>query len=715
MRVLKENCYKNVEASRKKEMLIILLLFAFTFLFRTLISIKYGMIRTTTDELRYIQFAQSFANGHSTVARGTRFNYTRILYPLLISFSYHIFPDPIKAYKVILTLNALFVSLAFFPIYGMCKRFFSNKKEIFLVLFLCCIIFPENNYSLYIVQENLYYLLMCISLFLVVKFVFECKKADKLLVFQIGIVSFLLYITKEIGLVFILSVLIILPIILWLNDIKNKIMPLSLIYLVTTISPIIFYRGICNRFLTSPIISSSSNTLSRILSHFSDATLFANAPYIALWYIFSIIVVTAFFPIIMIVIGYDKMYIGEKCLVIFCGIYYFLSALVTYVDFYEELVTFRFHYRYLFHVYPLLIILFISLFKHDLNSISKNKIITIIILVIGISLVWDNFSNGSLIDCLYFALNDYDSFDAMDINSVKALTLISLAIIMACFELKKTHLIKIVAIVSIFIVSIYTNVCIWRNSRDNILSENVQMSIHDVNIINNYFEHNGVSNDDKENILVLGNGPAMYECFLRPQYMYSVLNEFINYWKVSGKIDFEDINYYGIRQDSGYGYSYKRTNHLIPQYIITQKCIDFIGYNEEAIGLSKIHLYKNVGSYVNISDDISGVTADDWVLEEGMNIYFTSEDNTDSTAHIMLSLTNNLFPKGLDVHISDGAGNGNIIELQPGENTIYLDVHRNEETDIFYVKIVAQDYRIVGEDPRHLTFMLKGFEVNERN
>lgn len=144
---IKSEIYKN-------DKLYLFLVCVASFFFHFYFSNYIKKISTYNDELLYTSIARSLNRHHSVLVYNTFYNFRKILYPLLIAPAY-ISHDLVQQEDIIACLNCLFLSLGIIPVYLLAKHFLQNRIYIFLV----CILFLISSdwaYSLTFMSESLY-------------------------------------------------------------------------------------------------------------------------------------------------------------------------------------------------------------------------------------------------------------------------------------------------------------------------------------------------------------------------------------------------------------------------------------------------------------------------------------------------------------------------------------------------------------------------------
>ena len=135
--------------------------------------VRYGLGRRAVapwifvDELIYSELAKSFADGGSFAIREAPVGWGYgILYPLLISPAYRLFDAVPDAYAAAKAINALVISLAALPAYGLARRLLGHGTS--LVAAVLAVALPSLLYAGTLMTENLFYPLFLLAALLLV-------------------------------------------------------------------------------------------------------------------------------------------------------------------------------------------------------------------------------------------------------------------------------------------------------------------------------------------------------------------------------------------------------------------------------------------------------------------------------------------------------------------------------------------------------------------
>jgi hypothetical protein len=130
---------------------------------RWLAALPVRQPRIFRDELLHWQLAQSFVTHRPFLVSGEVVDYPAVLYPALLSLGLHI-ADPHLAFQVAHALNALMVSAVVFAAYALTRELGGHRDA--LAVAALAGLAPGGGYSVFIMEENLYYPLFVASCWL---------------------------------------------------------------------------------------------------------------------------------------------------------------------------------------------------------------------------------------------------------------------------------------------------------------------------------------------------------------------------------------------------------------------------------------------------------------------------------------------------------------------------------------------------------------------
>jgi hypothetical protein len=130
---------------------------------RWLAALPVRQPRIFRDELLHWQLAQSFVSHRPFLVSGEVVDYPAVLYPALLSLGLHI-GDPHLAFQIAHALNALMVSAVVLAAYALAREIGSHREA--LAVAALAALAPGGGYSVFIMEENLYYPLFVASCWL---------------------------------------------------------------------------------------------------------------------------------------------------------------------------------------------------------------------------------------------------------------------------------------------------------------------------------------------------------------------------------------------------------------------------------------------------------------------------------------------------------------------------------------------------------------------
>ena len=130
---------------------------------RWLAALPVRQPRIFRDELLHWQLAQSYVSHRPFLVSGEVVDYPAVLYPALLSLGLHV-GDPHLAFQMAHGLNALMVSAVVLAAYALTREIGSHREA--LTVAALAGLAPVSGYSLFIMEENLYYPLFVASCWL---------------------------------------------------------------------------------------------------------------------------------------------------------------------------------------------------------------------------------------------------------------------------------------------------------------------------------------------------------------------------------------------------------------------------------------------------------------------------------------------------------------------------------------------------------------------
>lgn len=194
----------NKEINRKRLWMITSFVFAISVIIRfTLANFNKALV-VYNDELRYFHLSRSLLEQGELLIRNAATDYQKILYSIFIMPSF-LFKELKMQLKCIAFLNSIYVSSAVFPVLLLALQVLKKEWDIIFVVVLA-IIMPNMAMSMTFMSENIYYPMSLWVCWLIIHELKEKKlvrKSGKGIL--LGVLGYLLYLNKEIGLAFLMA------------------------------------------------------------------------------------------------------------------------------------------------------------------------------------------------------------------------------------------------------------------------------------------------------------------------------------------------------------------------------------------------------------------------------------------------------------------------------------------------------------------------------
>jgi len=194
--------------------LVTIALFLLSFIIRLYYSFWTGpMVQAAyPDETRFFDIARSLAGEGQIFVRGIPADFQKILYSIIIAPSFILTGDQLTQMNIIRVINCLTISSVVFPVTLLAKKL-SSSKTVILIVLLVTITLPDMAYSASFLSEVLYMPLVIWLFYFVYIALAEQTKPKRMFYFGIlGFLTYLVYLTKEIGAAFIIAAIILLVI-----------------------------------------------------------------------------------------------------------------------------------------------------------------------------------------------------------------------------------------------------------------------------------------------------------------------------------------------------------------------------------------------------------------------------------------------------------------------------------------------------------------------
>ncbi len=345
-------------------------------------------IEVLPDEIRYYSIARSMFFGDGLLFRGAATDYQKIGYALYL-MPFFLIKNGILRMKAITLGNAIIMMASIFPLYGIMKRLHMSQKAKFIFL-TCFIVFPDLMYSASFMAETSYWPIVMLFIYL---WMVNGEKKSILISIIMGLVAYIGYLTKEIFLALILSIVfyeIVYPIIEYLVEKKAK--KLKEYYNAKSLINTVIIVGV---FVLAHIIIKTSffyglgNSYDQMgIEAIMSVEKILYLMYSAIYYVTAVFISCLMLPMLVPAFVYNKLNKEMRSLY-FLNIIMLLSSIATVVytitvrEDYPSVIP-RLHFRYIgpYIVIALLLFVTIVLSKEIKLRISKGVVITIVVTLI---------------------------------------------------------------------------------------------------------------------------------------------------------------------------------------------------------------------------------------------------------------------------------------------------------------------------------------------
>jgi len=156
------------------------------------------------DEWRYLHLAKSIAEGGPLLIRGAPADFQKLLYPLMISPAF-LARDPVVQFKIVAVINCLAMASVVFPVALLVKKL-SHKPSVLFLALAFTVALPDFLYTDTFLSEPLYWPLCLWVVYLFHIAMAQQQPRRQLVLFALfGFVTWLCYLTKEIGAAFLIA------------------------------------------------------------------------------------------------------------------------------------------------------------------------------------------------------------------------------------------------------------------------------------------------------------------------------------------------------------------------------------------------------------------------------------------------------------------------------------------------------------------------------
>lgn len=388
------------------------------------------------DDLRHYDMARSIFNGQGLTIHHANWYFQKIFYPLCISPFFAI-SDVYLRMSMIALFNSFFLALSIFPLWLIAKELKMDARYrlacVILFLFTPMIVYNEMCFS-----ESLYspILLMFIYLLMV-----NHNKQNYLLSIGLGVYSYLLYLTKEAGIIFVVCYVLfelLYPLFQRLAETKENRLVVSCYYdkkhlingaihlgsflVCFLIFKFTLFRGWPNSYDTG-----NDYDLISLAYLFKDAN-FGWFIYGIIYAFVAAIAVVIILPLVYPIMTFKSLNERQKELTVFIMLVVIVSSVVfSYTLTIREdigIINPRLHHRYISPIFNLLVVLFIDILRNREQTLkSKNHRPLNIAVFISCALVFLFFKGGNVdvsVESSYLAWHQFIWYNmpSFEINGV---------------------------------------------------------------------------------------------------------------------------------------------------------------------------------------------------------------------------------------------------------------------------------------------------------
>lgn len=577
----------------KRDWYFIAAVFIISAVFRSICGIRLGETYIFYDELIHTKLAESLAESASLIFRGISREKGDILYYALIMPAFW-FKNRVATRAVIVIINSLLMSSVVFPVYYLGTNLLKNIWGRYAVCILSAA-WPEMCYTQQILQENLFYplLVFYFAVFFQIEMTWQQgKKIKKRKFLLTGICSYLLYLTKDLGIIFIAATGMLWSITAITEKAERRgqrITALGL-YFLGVIGMELMMSPVYH-FLTADarLQLMGAEGLKQNLTAVETA-LAGILPYIGMGkelfhaiavYLLLFVVLTGILPFFLVIAGFRTYGKAEKNL---CCLFLLSFAMTVGAVCLLEMRSnqeLRIHFRYLFEMTPVLLLFFFY--------VCENKILSYKVIMAAAVIYISLLSFISILPPWEYVCYDCISAKALyPFSSDSRYGLLQLGIAAVIFFGIVMIILKQWKVITVFVV-------VGLICTDMISSYHCYMDIYSLKIrnagivrdalrVNKYFEQ-------KEGYCLLitedGLSLAMLECYLDADYYlctYEKLKEF-------QRLGEADIHHLPVLRVSDW-YQQEDAHQIMA--LISEMELDIEGYRQSELGLEKYYMYEKI-------------------------------------------------------------------------------------------------------------------------
>ena len=695
---------------------VLFLIFIVSTIVRGIIAQYAGEYVIFGDEFTHVKLAQNIAAGDWLVLRGAHVNYTECLYSIVISPVFLLTHNTKVAHMMILWINAALMSSAIFPIFLTAKKFLTNSRHIWLAVAYGLLI-GEMNYTLQVMQENLNYpLMMCF--FLAFTHVILEKRNNILYVSGLGVFAFLLSRCKQMNLAIVLAVLLYFMIQLLLDKtMRRQAARDTLVYIGTYLALKIVFDFAMNIIMANAVtMGNGEKLINSILRTLLDFDTMPKLIYPAIIYVVFTVLATGIFPLPLLVGNWKVLSEKSKKMLTLTLSYIFImiAAICLIIVPSENLgdLTIRFHSRYYFYAFILIIILFLHLYEeHQKENVGGPEPVFLLgygaILMAFVPITTTEIAaHVDGVSTLYLRL--LNRSDVL-MNAGKCI-LIALASV-GIYCVYKKHLKKLLGLTVIILsTAILINSALYVRYDKNLSYHST--IIDDAMILNEYLPDWVSEQDFEEDILIVANeyeaSTFAFECYLSTPYRLASSGKMD--FAVGLVIDFNNVNL------AAYNNYWRASYEEPPKFIISTLELPLQSYDEVDLGLETFHLLQWNGGEVRLLRSESNIYGDRWLGDMAATLQVAGSSGC-TDAVLSLTVDNPLLGEDITVSYSDGSGYLGSFVIPGINQTVELEIPIYKPADAVAYTVAITPMQTVqpdNGDSRSLSFRLLDYQITEK-
>lgn len=473
-------------------------LFMIGIIIRFIISDFSKHIYVYFDELRYYMIAENMATGRGLQLYNTYSDFQKILYCIILSPAFWV-SNKIVQLKVIALINAIVMNSGIFPVYFLSKRLIIDKKKQLLTCALF-LVASDLAYTMTFMSEVIF---VPLSLWLLCLFfyLFDIENnfvAKKRLCCGIGVLIYVLYLNKEIALVFPISYVLCEFSLAFLFKKKAilKVMLHNIFFMFCS-----FF--LCFIFFKLTVFKGMGNSYDQ--TSIDVLTLPGRFPYMIfgfIHYLISAILAFGIFPVLLPIVQWRRLTDKTKYKFSFLIVILLVSAIVVAYtitvreDFPSNVP--RTHLRYVCFLLLPFVIIFASIceqYYQLLSSDLKNGILVFGIFILIVLSCWHGVWDGSSVDQ---TLLSYGLFFSGKLKYLFAIYFLFICIGLVMAK-KRLSLLWKIFIVLFLIIQAINNKVVIEQHYNNYRMENFEL--REANELKRY-----IQNNKNKNFLLISGG-----------------------------------------------------------------------------------------------------------------------------------------------------------------------------------------------------------------